>query len=253
MFVFDPDINLLDRVISLRSAVIARSTGGSISDDFSYEETRRYFLTIPHIKNKLPNYILKYDSLDYFWQFIKHEYSTYAERRNFIWESFSPLIAFLEAQNNNPSDESITSAIEKFDATSVQNTWQKALDRRITDPEAAITSARALLESTCKHILDEKGIEYDNNMDLPKLWFLCAKELNLSPDQHSEVAFKAILGGCQTIVNNLGTLRNLVGDAHGKGKKAIKPKARHAELAVNLAGSMAAFLVSTWKEQTNSD
>jgi hypothetical protein len=29
----------------------------------------------------------------------------------------------------------------------------------------------------------------------------------------------------------------------------VKPKPRHAELAVNLAGTMASFLVATWREQ----
>jgi hypothetical protein len=38
------------------------------------------------------------------------------------------------------------------------------------------------------------------------------------------------------------------GDAHGQGRNPIRPTPRHAELAVNLAGTMAAFLVSTWKE-----
>jgi hypothetical protein len=33
-----------------------------------------------------------------------------------------------------------------------------------------------------------------------------------------------------------------------QGKLAIKPKSRHAELVVNLAGIMASFLVSTWDE-----
>jgi hypothetical protein len=45
-------------------------------------------------------------------------------------------------------------------------------------------------------------------------------------------------------VNYLGAIRNKIGDAHGQGKLAIKPKARHAELVVNLAGTMASFLVS---------
>ncbi|EQD46232.1 abortive phage resistance protein, partial [mine drainage metagenome] len=43
-----------------------------------------------------------------------------------------------------------------------------------------------------------------------------------------------------------------ISDAHGKGKRAVRPRARHAELAVNLAGSMAAFLVATWKERTET-
>jgi Abortive infection C-terminus len=40
--------------------------------------------------------------------------------------------------------------------------------------------------------------------------------------------------------------------AHGKGRLPVKPKARHAELAVNLAGTMAMFLISTWVERKGS-
>jgi len=43
-------------------------------------------------------------------------------------------------------------------------------------------------------------------------------------------------------------LRNSVGDAHGQGVINIKPKPRHAELAVNLAGSMSHFLLSSYEE-----
>jgi hypothetical protein len=34
---------------------------------------------------------------------------------------------------------------------------------------------------------------------------------------------------------------------HGKGKVAVKPAPRHAELAVNLAGALAIYLLSTWE------
>jgi hypothetical protein len=47
------------------------------------------------------------------------------------------------------------------------------------------------------------------------------------------------------VVEGLGALRNKLRDAHGKGKKAARPSPRHAELAVNLAGAMATFIVST--------
>ena len=40
----------------------------------------------------------------------------------------------------------------------VAETWDKARARRQDDPEGAITAARSLLESVCKHILDELGI-----------------------------------------------------------------------------------------------
>jgi hypothetical protein len=103
------------------------------------------------------------------------------------------------------------------------------------------------LESVCKHILDAAGTPYDDSADLPKLNSLTAKQLNLSPSQHTERLFKQILGGCQTVVEGVGALRNRHSDAHGKGSTGSKPAPRHAELAVNLSGTMAVFLLQTWE------
>ena len=102
-------------------------------------------------------------------------------------------------------------------------------------------------------LLDDTGNSYDHKADLPKLWKLCADELNLSPSQHSEEVFKTILGNCQSVVNSLGAVRNRIGDAHGQGRRPVRPKPRHAELADrSLAGTMAAFLVATWQDRKNS-
>ncbi len=46
----------------------------------------------------------------------------------------------------------------------------------------------------------------------------------------------------------LGSMRNKLSDSHGKGASQPKPKTRHAELAVNLAGTMANFLIQTFEE-----
>jgi hypothetical protein len=70
-------------------------------------------------------------------------------------------------------------------------------------------------------------------------------QLNLSPSQHTEQLFKQILGGCQTVVEGVGALRNRHSDAHGKSASRKKPAPRHAELAVNLSGTMATFLLQT--------
>jgi hypothetical protein len=144
-----------------------------------------------------------------------------------------------------PADELISQALISFDESGVHHAWQKSLDRRVSDPDGAITAAKTLLETVCKHIIDEAGGSYGENDDLPKLYGIVAECLNLAPSQHSEKVFKSILGNCQSIVGNLAGLRNKLGDSHGQGKRYVKPLARHAELAVNLAGSMAMFLVST--------
>jgi hypothetical protein len=130
--------------------------------------------------------------------------------------------------------------------------WQKALDRRAADPDGAITAARTLLETVCKHILDKGGRSHADDAELPLLWKQCAELLNLAPDQHQEQIFKSILGSCQNIVASLGAMRNKIGDAHGARPRAVKPKPRHAGLAVNLAGTMASFLIATWQERQKS-
>jgi hypothetical protein len=85
----------------------------------------------------------------------------------------------------------------KLDTPFISAAWRKALERRHDDPEGAITAARTLLESVCKHILDELGVAYGDNADLPKLYGLTSTELNLAPSQHTEEAFKKILGGAR--------------------------------------------------------
>ena len=153
----------------------------------------------------------------------------------------------LEAESRTPSDAMITATVKLVSSDYIQEAWHKALERRTSDAEGAVTAARTLLESVCKHILDEGGMQYNDTVDLPKLYSLTAKQLNLSPSQHTEELFKQILGGCQSVVSGLGALRNRHSDAHGRGALGVKPAPRHAELAVNLSGAMATFLLQTWE------
>lgn len=234
-----------DRIEYLQNLLIDHATGGNGSNEH-YQLLRQEALEHSIIGKMLPRWVKVNRNLAQFWQFIKNEYGTYAERRKFIWQAFGPVLELLEANSPRPAENSISEALEKFDSESVHLAWTKALERKSSDPEGAITLARTILESVCKHILDELQITYTANIELSELYKLTASELNLSPEQHSEQVFKQILGGCSGIVNGLGSLRNKLGDAHGKGKKQIKPAPRHAELAVNLSGSMAVFLISTF-------
>jgi hypothetical protein len=42
-------------------------------------------------------------------------------------------------------------------------------------------------------------------------------------------------------------MRRQTNASHGKGKRPVKPAPRHAELAVNMAGSLASFLLATFE------
>lgn len=112
--------------------------------------------------------------------------------------------------------------------------------------------ARTLLESVCKHILEEANVIYDDTPDINKLYRLTAEELNIAPSQHTEQVFKQVLGGCTAVVEGLGSLRNRLSDSHGKSRAGVRPAPRHAELAVNLAGALAIYLLATWDSRSDT-
>lgn len=161
--------------------------------------------------------------------------------------SGSPIYTVQPLPLGSPADEAISAALAAFDSTQVHARWTAALERRAAEPEGAITLARTLLEDVCKWILHQAGETWQEGDDLPALYRKLAKVLKLAPDDYTEQVFKQILGSCQTVVESLGALRNKLGDAHSGGPRRARPHARHAELAVNLSGAMATFLVSTWE------
>jgi hypothetical protein len=236
--------NLSERIEMLQNLLVAEATGGS-GDSQEYSQLRQEIVEHHLLKDIAPRFLRTCRTTAQFWQFIKYEYRSYAERRQFIWDQFQPLFERIDGAAAVPSDQHVALAMEKFDAESVHTIWARAMERREADPEGAITLSRTLLETVCKHILDERAVAYAGDADLPALYKLVAKSLNLAPSQHTESIFKQILGGCTAVVEGLGALRNRLSDAHGQGKRPVKPSSRHAELAVNLAGTVAMFLVST--------
>jgi hypothetical protein len=240
-----PIPELLQKIYELQQAYIVMSTNDD-GDASCFEERRRELLDIPEIAALLPEFVHRYRTPAQYWQFIKRKLPSYAERREFIWAGFQPALDFAEGRRGTPADAAVTGGLANLEATHIHELWSKALARRADDPEGAITAARTLLESVCKLILDEAGETYPEDAELPKLYSQAAKRLSLAPSQHTEQVFKQILGACQTIVEGVGAVRNRLSDAHGRGKKPVRPSPRHAELVVNLAGTMAVFLSATW-------
>jgi hypothetical protein len=130
--------------------------------------------------------------------FIQLKFPNYTERRKFIWEEFSSLVDFAESGGEHPSDLVVSEALDLIDAEHVRIAWTKALKRRSTDPVGAITMARTLLESVCKHILDEAGESDDETIpDLNKLYKQTATLLTKA--QHEEVCSSNFLEGAQPL------------------------------------------------------
>ena len=202
--------DLLEKAETLQNLLVSKATGGSESER-DYQLLRGFFIKDEVYSKKLPKFVRTCRNLEQFWQFIKYEYDNYAWRRKFIWEEFQELMTYLE-QVNSAFDSEVSLQLEKFDADHVNEIWKKSLERKNTDPEGAITTARTLIESTCKFILDEREVDYADGEDLPKLYKRVSNELNLSPSQHTEQIFKQILSGCISTITGLGSLRNKISD-----------------------------------------
>lgn len=250
MSVLDELNDDFERADALVNVLIDRATG-SMPSEQDFSDLRRYFVEHPDWSALLPKWFPSKRSLNQFWNFIKNRYSTYAERRSYLWEEFNPLLSRLETGSVNPAEDDIEGGLKAFSSEEVNRAWRRMVRRIVDDPEGAITASRNLLETVLKHILDERNIPYDaDRIEMPDLYKKVQTELRIAPEQHQEQVFKQILGGCSGVVNGLGTMRNKLGDAHGSGAQRVRPLPRHARLAVNLAGSMALFLTETHNAKT---
>jgi len=243
------DLTQLEQVQRLKEIFVLYATGDKTDNRDEYKNLRHDVLADPFLRLRLPKFVGDCSDLGEFWAVIKPMFPTYRERRDYLRKEFLPVLKELENRGLSPSSAGVTAALAKVDWEHVQDAWRKALDRRFDDPDGAVTAARTLLETVCKHILDAKGVGYSDRADLQNLYDATGKSLNLAPTSSTEPVLRQILGGCYSIVNGVAALRNKSGDAHGKGIADGTTQLRHAELAVNLAGAVASFLIETFEER----
>src|SRR3954462_665374 len=86
----------------------------------------------------------------------------------------------------------VSEALDVFNSSYMHEVWTKALARRESDPEGAVTSARTLLESVCKHILDSANKDFREGTPLPRLYADTAKVLDMAPSQNLAPVFNSI-------------------------------------------------------------
>lgn len=122
------------------------------------------------------------------------------------------------------------------------------------DPDLAIGTAKELVETTCKTILQELDRPVGDNWDMMKLVKETRNALKLAPDDIPEAAkasrtIKILLSNLATITQGIAELRNSYGTGHGKEGRRSGLKPRHARLAVGSATTLATFLFDTYSER----
>lgn len=255
MYPFDGVLEIpedpIECVLQLKSIIIDRVTyyeGGAESSNL-YADIRQSLMEDEAVRNRLPRAVRVCRVLDELWDFIQPDFPTYASRREYLREEFDPLLTFLEERDSNPASDVMDTPLGDFSIAGVRTTWHKAIERIDNDPEGAITAARSLVESVCKHVLEENG---ESHNDLDNIYRQTSRLLKLAPDQQSEQSFRQLSGACNSIVGSLNEIRNRFGDAHGRSSSDAVPSVRHAELAVNVAASLAIFIIRTSTEENTT-
>ncbi|MFW0777149.1 MAG: abortive infection family protein [Rickettsiales bacterium] len=153
-----------------------------------------------------------------------------------------------------PALNAVKEIVTGIDAGYVSQQITKMEAAVTNDPGLAIGTAKELVETCCKTILDNRGVTYSKNDDLPKLVKLTSKELSLTPDDIPEKTraistIKKLLSNLATITQGIAELRNQYGTGHGKSAKFKGLSSRHAKLAVGSASTLAVFLLETHEER----
>lgn len=161
------------------------------------------------------------------------------------------LLAMLQGVHT-PALLDVRAAAERLDWQWVVREWQRARDQVHRDPAGAITAARSMLESVCKHVVRTLDPGSDDEGDLPRVYRRALELLGEEPSPRGEDAMRQILGGCMGIVQGVASLRNHLGDAHGRGPGDPAPVPRVAHLAVNAAGTTALYLIQAFEARRAS-
>ena len=171
---------------------------------------------------------------------------------DFDGDTFVPL-----PSREQPLVETIRSLAASFDLPALRVEIDRLTHAAEDDPSLAVGTAKEMVETICKTILEDREVPYGNE-DLPKLVRAVAKELSLLPDSIPDHAkgsdiIRRMLSNLNQVSQGIAELRNLYGSGHGRDGRFTGIQPRHAKLAVGAAATLGTFLMETHLEQTMRD
>lgn len=135
---------------------------------------------------------------------------------------------------------------------SLDDSFKRLIRNVNDDPPAALDAACSLVESFCRHYIEEHpNLQLPPSKQISKLYKIVQVDLGLDPAEQSEDDIKKILSGLTSIVHGLGAFRTHAGAAHGKGAKPYRVLPRHSRLVLHAAQTFINFAIETWIAREN--
>ena len=150
--------------------------------------------------------------------------------------------------------EHIADTVAKLDLPELHRQIERMQGAVEDDPGLAIGTAKELIESVCRTILEERSVHVKDDADIGDLIKEARKVLGLIPESVTTAAkgsetIRRLLGSLGTVAQGLAELRNLYGTGHGKRGSAKGLSPRHARLAVGASATLCTFLFETHTER----
>lgn len=220
-------------------------------DNVVYSEKEKLLLDLFHYyeDNMQYEYDKDYEN-DLYW---RSDISRYDKRYARIYQKCKIIVERIEGTSSVIS-QTADDLKKKFSSEYMSKQIELMVSMQKTNPTNAIGTAKELIESCCKTILDEQGISWSKTDDVPQLTNKTLDTLNLLPanvqstDQGAD-AIKAVLGNLRSIPSKLAEIRNPFGSGHGKSASFKGLEERHAKLAVGSSITFVDFVWNTYENQ----
>lgn len=163
-------------------------------------------------------------------------------------------VVLAPAGKNAAVIDHLVSKVEVIDFDTVARDIERALASCDNDPEDAVTAACSAVESVCRSVLIELGLDLPAKQDITGLYKAVRNPLGLSPqrsDLPGQIAddVRKVLSGLSTMIEGIGALRTHAGDAHGRERGFARIDARIARLAIHSASTATLFIIETWQRK----
>lgn len=134
-----------------------------------------------------------------------------------------------------------------FTSECMRQQIETLFNSREGNPTEAIGKSKELIESCCKTILEEDGLQYDRRWTVPQLVNSTTKCLQITrseinADLPAGGTIKQVLGSLASITKGIAELRNPYGTGHDKSDGFHGLGVRHAKLAVGGSATLVEYL-----------
>ncbi len=156
-------------------------------------------------------------------------------------------------QIENTIKNNMEDAKDFFSSEYISQNVNLMLETQSTNPANSIGLAKNLIESCCKTILSEIGINYDKNDNLNDLTKKVTENIQLLPNSFSKndgiyKTVNKILGNLKQIPCGLAEMRNLYGNGHGKEANFVGLDETCAKLAIACATTYVTYVYLRFKD-----